>query len=195
MKIIIVTVCLGIFLLAMKNKFYSSPQIAEKTSDSAVASSVYPIMLHALNGKTTLDLSTFKGKKILIVNTASECGYTPQYEGLEKLFESKKDKLVIIGCPCNQFGGQEPGDSANIQQFCNAKYKITFPISEKLEVKGNNQHPLYQWLTQKSKNGVLDADVKWNFNKFLIDENGRLMAYFPSRVKPDDAELLKLVDQ
>lgn len=192
MKRIFILLFSGTILLAMKNRC-SSPKIADTHSDSA--SSVYPIQLKTLDGKGLIDFSAYKGKKILIVNTASECGFTYQYEGLQKLYASHQGKLVIIGCPCNQFGGQEPGDSAEIRGFCSKNYGVSFPISEKLDVRGDKQHPLYKWLTRKSENGVLDADVKWNFNKFLLDSTGRLMAYFPSRIKPDDPELLKLIEQ
>jgi glutathione peroxidase len=151
--------------------------------------SFYDLTIKSLDGKETISFSTYKGKKILCVNTASECGYTRQYEGLQKLAEQYKDKLVVIGFPCNQFGGQEPGSSEEIDKFCKKNYGVTFPLTEKIDVKGKNQHPVYQWLCQKSNNGVGDYDVKWNFNKFLIDENGNLAGYFPSSVKPESEEL------
>lgn len=159
------------------------------------ASSVYDIALLGLDGKTPINLAQYKGKKILFVNTASKCGYTPQYEDLEKLYLQMGDKLVIIGCPCNQFMDQEPGTAAEIAEFCQKNYGVTFPISEKLNVKGNNQHSLYKWLCNKSQNGALDATVGWNFNKFLINENGNLVGYFPSSVKPMDAELLEAINK
>ena len=127
---------------------------------------------------------------ILIVNTASKCGYTPQYEGLEKVYEQYKDKLVVIGFPCNQFGGQESGTNEEIVNFCKKNYGVTFPLADKIEVKGAGIAPIYQWLTQKAKNGVLDANIGWNFNKFLLDENGKMIAYFPSNVKPDSQDIL-----
>lgn len=135
------------------------------------------------NGKE-ISLSQFKGKKILVVNTASECGYTPQYKDLQTLADQYSGKLVIIGFPTNDFGGQEPGSNKEIAGFCEKNYGVKFPMSEKITVKGDKVHPLYQWLTQKSMNGVLDASVKWNFNKFLIDEQGKLIAYFPSSTSP-----------
>ena len=125
-----------------------------------------------------------------MVNTASKCGYTPQYEGLEKVYEQYKDKLVIIGFPCNQFGGQEPGTNEEIVSFCKKNYGVTFPLADKIDVKGENTAAIYQWLTQKSKNGVLEASISWNFNKFLLDENGKMMAYFPSNIKPDSDQIL-----
>jgi len=141
----------------------------------------------------TIDFSKFKGKKILVVNTASKCGYTPQYEALEKVYQEYKDKLVIIGFPANNFGGQEPGADSEIQEFCKARFGVKFPLASKVSVKGDDTAPIYKWLTSKSENGVLDAEVKWNFGKFLLDENGKLIAYFPSKVTPDSEEILKYI--
>ena len=126
----------------------------------------------------------------MVVNTASKCGYTPQYELLQKVYTQYKGKLVIIGFPCNQFGGQEPGSNEEIVDFCQKNYGVTFPLADKVDVKGANQSAIYQWLTQKAKNGVLDATIGWNFNKFLLDENGKMLAYFPSNVKPDSDTIL-----
>jgi len=156
---------------------------------SLSAQSIHSFNVKSIDG-TALNLAKFKGKKILIVNTASKCGYTPQYEGLEKVYEQYKDKLVIIGFPCNQFGGQEPGSNEEIVDFCKKNYGVTFPLADKIDVKGDNTAPIYQWLTQKTKNGVLDASIGWNFNKFLLDENGKMIAYFPSNVKPDSDAIL-----
>jgi len=153
------------------------------------AQSIHSFTVKSIDGKN-LSLASFKGKKILIVNTASKCGYTPQYESLEKVYEQYKDKLVIIGFPCNQFGGQEAGTNEEIADFCKKNYGVSFPLADKIDVKGSNAAPIYQWLTQKSKNGILDASISWNFNKFLIDENGKMMAYFPSNVKPDSEYIL-----
>jgi glutathione peroxidase len=153
------------------------------------AQSIHQFKVNGIDGKT-LNMGQFKGKKILVVNTASKCGYTPQYDALEKVYEQYKDKLVIVGFPCNQFGGQEPGSNEEIVAFCKKNYGVTFPLADKVEVKGENTAPIYQWLTQKSKNGVLDANISWNFNKFLIDENGKMIAYFPSNVKPDSQDIL-----
>ena len=153
------------------------------------AQSIHNFTVKGIDGKT-LNLASFKGKKILIVNTASKCGYTPQYEALEKVYEQYKDKLVIIGFPCNQFGGQEPGSNEEIVAFCKKNYGVSFPLADKIDVKGDNIAPIYQWLTTKSKNGILDASISWNFNKFLIDENGKMIAYFPSNVKPDSETIL-----
>jgi len=154
--------------------------------------SIHAFKVKALDG-TDIDFSSFKGKKILVVNTASKCGFTPQYEALQKLYSDYKDKLVIVGFPCNQFGGQEPGSAPEIQEFCKKNYGVTFPLAEKIDVKGDNIAPIYKWLCNKTENGVLDASISWNFNKFLLDENGKLLAYFPSKVKPTDEEIVKFL--
>lgn len=150
---------------------------------------IYDFKVEALDGGT-IDFSAYKGKKILIVNTASKCGYTKQYEGLEKLYEEHKDKLVIVGFPANNFGGQEPGTNTEIKEFCKKNYGVSFPMAAKISVKGDDTAPIYKWLCSKAENGVLDADIKWNFNKFLLDENGNLMYYFPSNVEPMSTELV-----
>ncbi|MFZ2431979.1 MAG: glutathione peroxidase, partial [Lutibacter sp.] len=145
--------------------------------------SIYDISITSLTGEK-IDLSKFKGKKILIVNTASECGFTKQFADLQKLHEKYKDKLVIIGVPCNQFGGQEPGNAQEIQSFCQVNYGVTFLMTEKVDVKDDSQHPLYQWLTKKELNGVKSSSVKWNFQKYLIDEQGNLLDYYFSITNP-----------
>lgn len=152
------------------------------------ASSIYEFKVEALDG-STIDFSKFKGKKILVVNTASKCGLTPQYEGLEKLYTTYKDKLVIVGFPANNFGGQEPGTNVEIGEFCKKNYGVSFPMAAKVSVKGDDTAPIYKWLCSKTENGVLDAEIKWNFGKFLLDENGHLIAYFPSKVEPMSEEL------
>ncbi len=153
--------------------------------------SIHGFKVESLEGGI-LDFSQFKGKKILIVNTASECGYTPQYKALQQLYNENKDYLVIVGFPCNDFGGQEPGNSQDIQSFCQKNYGVTFPMAAKISIT-ENPSPIYRWLTNKSENGLLDANVRWNFNKFLLDENGRMMAYFPSSVSPNAAELKEML--
>jgi glutathione peroxidase len=154
--------------------------------------SFYDLTINSIDGKE-MHMSDFKGKYVLCVNVASKCGYTPQYEDLEKLYEQYQGKLVIVGFPCNQFLGQEPGTSEEIVSFCQKNYGVTFPLTEKIDVKGKNQHGVYQWLTQKSLNGVADGNVKWNFHKFLISPEGEWLAEFPSGVKPLDAELTSLI--
>ncbi|TYA59158.1 glutathione peroxidase [Formosa maritima] len=148
----------------------------------------YNISINSLTG-VPIDLNDFKGKKILIVNTASECGFTGQYEGLQELYDTYKDKLVVVGVPCNQFGGQEPGSAKEIESFCQVNYGVTFLMTEKVDVKGESQHPLYTWLTNKDLNGISSSSVKWNFQKYLIDENGTLIDYYYSITKPNSSKI------
>lgn len=152
------------------------------------AKSIYDFKVEALDGQT-IDFAKYKGKKILIVNTASKCGYTTQYEGLEALYKKYQDKLVIVGFPANNFGGQEPGTNTEIGEFCKKNYGVTFPMAAKVSVKGDDKAPIFKWLTSKSENGVLDAEIGWNFGKFLLDENGHLLSYFPSKVTPMSEEI------
>jgi glutathione peroxidase len=154
--------------------------------------SIYNIAIKDIKGNP-IDLSTYKGKKILFVNVASECGFTGQYQGLQELYDAHKEQLMIIGVPCNQFGGQEPGDSSEIQSFCQVNYGVTFLITEKVAVKGEEQHPLYKWLTKKEFNGKSNSTVKWNFQKYLIDEKGQFMDYFYSLTKPMSSKIAKLL--
>ena len=154
-------------------------------------STIHQFKIQALDSEEIIDFKAFKGKKVLIVNVASKCGYTSQYADLEKLYQTYKDKLVVVGLPCNQFMGQEPGSEKEIAQFCSSSYGVTFPMTTKIEVKGKDQHEIYQWLTQKELNEKGDFKVKWNFNKFLIDETGHLLEYFPSKVKPLDDAIVK----
>ncbi len=143
----------------------------------------------SIDGKE-VDFSQFKGKKVLIVNTASECGYTPQYKDLETLYETYKDKLVILGFPANNFGGQEPGTNEEIKKFCTQEYSVTFPMFEKISVSGDDMAPLYKWLTSKDQNGWNDETPKWNFNKYMLDENGNLIKYYSSKVKPMSEDIV-----
>lgn len=152
--------------------------------------SIHSFKVKSIDGGT-IDFSKFKGKKILVVNTASKCGYTPQYEALQKVADQYKDKLVIVGFPANNFGAQEPGTDGEIVEFCKKNYGVSFPLASKISVKGDDTAPIYKWLTSKSENGVLDATIAWNFNKFLLDENGKMIAYFPSKVTPDSEEITK----
>jgi len=152
--------------------------------------SLYTIKINAIDG-TPIDLNNYKGKHLLFVNVASECGFTGQYEDLQKLYDTYQDKLMVIGVPCNQFGGQEPGTSVDIQTFCKKNYGVTFLITEKVDVKGKNQHPLYQWLTDKDLNGVENTTVKWNFNKYLVDGKGQFVDYFYSITKPLSSKITR----
>ncbi len=161
---------------------------------AAPRKTLYDFTVRSIDGKEVA-LSQFKGKKVLIVNVASECGYTPQYADLEKLSQKYKGKLVVIGFPSNEFGGQEPGTNQEIKAFCTKNYGVTFPMMEKIVVKGSNAHPLYQWLSKKDQNGVHDGAPSWNFNKYLIDENGNLIQHFGSGTKPLSEELAKAIDR
>jgi glutathione peroxidase len=154
-------------------------------------SSIHQYTATSINGKV-IKFEDFKGKKLLIVNTASKCGLTPQYEQLQRLHEQYKDKgLVIIGFPSNDFAHQEPGSNADVESFCQVNYGVSFLMMEKVTVKGENMHPVYKWLTSKSLNGVMDSHVKWNFQKYLIDENGYLVDMVLPWKKPDCKRILK----
>lgn len=150
---------------------------------------IYNFKVPGLEGNT-IDFSAYKGKKILIVNTASKCGFTKQYKELEELYKAYKGKLVIIGFPANNFGGQEPGTNTEIGEFCKRNYGVTFPMAEKVSVAGEDIHPLFKYLTAEAKKaGAPDPVIKWNFTKFLIDEKGKLVHVFPSKVTPMSEEL------
>lgn len=175
------------------------PEATTSTSPTAPQASVTMPTFHTLSA-TTIDGRPFsfdqlKGHKVLIVNTASECGYTPQYAELQELYATHKDKgLVVLGFPSNDFGGQEPGAEADIATFCSKNYGVTFPMMSKVRTTGADQHPVYRWLTRSDANGVLDAEVKWNFHKFLIDEQGVLHKELPSSVSPLDPAVLAWVE-
>ena len=161
-----------------------------ETTAPASTETIYQFKVTDLYGKS-FDFATLKGKKILIVNTASECGLTPQYKDLESIYAKYKDKnFVIIGFPANNFGAQEPGSNEQIAKFCEMNYGVTFPMMAKISVKGNDMDKVYQFLTQKSKNGLQDSEVEWNFQKYLIDENGKLVKVLSPRVLPTDASIV-----
>jgi glutathione peroxidase len=162
------------------------------TTIAATAQSLYDIKLKDIDGKDTT-LAAYKGKAVLIVNVASKCGYTKQYSGLEATYQKYKDQgFAILGFPCNQFGGQEPGTNEEIKQFCSSKYSVTFPLFDKLEVNGANRHPLYVALA--GKDSPFPGDIKWNFNKFLVGKDGKILKRFDSGVKPDSEELVKAIE-
>ena len=156
--------------------------------------SIYDLSIKDIQGKT-IDLIQFKGKYILFVNVASKCGFTSQYAGLEELYQKYKQDLIIIGMPCNQFGGQEPGNAEDIQEFCLLNYGVSFLISEKIEVKGSGIHSVYKWLTDKSLHGKFNSNVRWNFQKYLLDPNGELLNYFYSTTKPMSPKITSLLKQ
>lgn len=180
----------SIFLLTFLGVLlYSLSEANAKKQSVSASKSFYDLSIPTLDGKGVIKMKDFKGKYVLCVNVASECGYTRQYEGLQELYMKYKDKLVIIGFPCNQFMNQEPGTSDEIASFCKKNYGVTFLLTQKINVKGSDQHQIYQWLTQKGMNGVSDATIKWNFNKILINKNGEWQKYFGSAVEPMSSEI------
>lgn len=158
------------------------------------APTIYDFKVPALEGGDAINFARYKGKKILIVNTASKCGYTPQYTELQQLYDKYKEKLVIVGFPANNFGGQEPGTSADIQEVCRKNFGVTFPMAEKVSVKGEDIHPLFKYLTEEAKKMGVEDPIKWNFTKFLVDEKGKLVAVFPSKVKPLSEDITKYLN-
>lgn len=152
--------------------------------------SLYEININSLQGKP-IRFSDYKGKFLLFVNVASKCGFTPQYKDLEKLYQEYQNDLMVIGVPCNQFGNQEPGSSEEIEEFCQVNYGVSFLITEKVDVKGSNQHPLYAWLTKKEKNGKKNSTVRWNFQKYLVGPEGNLIDFYYSITGPTSSKITK----
>ena len=168
--------------------------IAASLGVAAQGKSLYDFKATAIDG-TPFNLSSLKGKKVLVVNTASKCGLTPQYERLQKLYDTYKNKnFVIIGFPANNFASQEPGTNSEIKEFCTKNYGVTFPMMSKISVKGDDIDPLYKWLTSKSLNGMVDADVQWNFQKFMIDEKGNLVGFVTPKEKPDSEKIISWIE-
>ncbi|KFF01092.1 glutathione peroxidase [Chryseobacterium formosense] len=187
-KIFIVMISLGAFFNSCAQK---KNEISKVKTNKVMSKSIYDYKVDALEEGKTINFADYKGKKILIVNTASECGFTPQYADLEKLSNEYKDKLVVVGFPANNFGGQEPGTNVEIGAFCQKNYGVTFPLASKVSVKGEDTAPIFKYLSEKSLNGVKDTEIQWNFTKFLLDENGKLIDSFVSKVKPTDEEITK----
>lgn len=156
--------------------------------------SIYDLTIEDIDGNL-IRMSDFKGKYILCVNVASHCGYTPQYEDLQTLYDRYQDKLVVIGFPCNQFLNQEPGENEEIKTFCTKNYGVTFPLTTKIDVKGSGQHPVYQWLTTQEVEGIKSHTVKWNFHKFLINPEGKLIGVFSSKVNPLHEDIITKMKQ
>ena len=190
-----------ITLLMITPFFWSCYNQAQKSTNNKSSSNqamskqtIYQFQVEDLEGNT-FDFSTLKGKKILIVNTASECGLTPQYEQLQAIYEKYKDKnFVIVGFPANNFGSQEPGTNQQIAAFCQKNYGVSFPMMAKISVKGNDMHAVYQFLTQKAKNGLEDSEVQWNFQKYLINEKGELEKVISPRTLPIDDEVVNWIE-
>ncbi|MEP6676706.1 MAG: glutathione peroxidase [Ferruginibacter sp.] len=169
---------------AQNNNSVAAPATATVVKDS----SIYDFKVEGLDGKT-IDFSKFKGKKIMIVNTASQCGNTPQYSDLQKLYEKYKDKLVIVGFPANNFGAQEPGSNSEIKEFCTKNYSVSFPMAAKVSVKGDDICPMYKYLVAEAEKINVTNPVKWNFTKFLLDEHGKLIAVIHNKVNPMSEEV------
>lgn len=188
MKYLLIAASLIAFGCSNMNKELT-PQKDSKQTENMAKQNIYSFKVKDIEGKT-FDFSTLKGKKVMIVNTASECGLTPQFEQLQSLYTEFKDKnFIIVGFPTNDFMGQDPGSNQEIAAFCQKNYGVTFPMMEKIVVKGNEKNEVYQFLTEKSKNGLGDFDVEWNFQKFLINEQGELERVFGPRVLPNDQEI------
>lgn len=175
--------------ILMLLSFFFAPAPEKK-----VPTSIYDFKMEAIDGGK-INFAKYKGKKILIVNTASKCGYTKQYDALEKLYKKYGSKVVIIGFPANNFGAQEPGSNAEIQSFCSKNFGVTFPMAAKISVKGDSVDPLYLWLTHKKYNGKMDSEVKWNFQKYLISEKGELIDMYTSDVAPDDQRIISAIEK
>jgi len=163
------------------------------TINMVKAQSIYDVKINDISGNP-INLNDYKGKKMLFVNVASFCGFTSQYKGLEELYKEYEDQLMIFGIPCNQFGNQEPGDAKEIMTFCENNYDISFIITEKVNVKGEEQHELYKWLTNKKYNQKKDSKVKWNFQKYIVNEDGNLLDYFVSTTSPQSSKIIKLIE-
>lgn len=173
-------------ITTMENNIVQSPTAGQQ--------SVYDFEFKTLAGERVA-LSDFKGRKMLLVNVASECGYTPQYQELQELYDKHGNKVVVLGFPANDFGGQEPGSNEEIAAFCKKNYGVKFPVFEKIAVTGPDTHPLYRYLSSRELNGVTDEKPTWNFCKYLIDENGKIMKFFPSKVKPMGPEILSAIHE
>lgn len=173
-------------LNSISKKAFSEP------SETVLMSDIYNIAINGLDG-LPLGLAEFRGKHLIFVNVASKCGFTKQYKDLEKLYQKYKDTLMVIGVPCNQFGSQEPGNHQQIKSFCEMNYGVTFMMTEKIDVKGKNKHPLYQWLTEKESNGQLNSMVRWNFQKYLVDPNGQLVDFYYSTTSPLSSKIIKQI--
>lgn len=190
-NLIVFTVGLLMLLFTFEGQAQTTKLKNTKKNKTMDSQTIYQFKVKDLYGET-FDFSSLKGKKIIIVNTASKCGLTPQYKDLEALYREYKDKgLVIIGFPANNFAAQEPGTNAEIAEFCEINYGVTFPMMEKISVKGNDIAPIYEFLTQKNKNGVMDSEVEWNFQKYLINENGMLEKVISPKTSLLDKEVIE----
>lgn len=187
MKILIISVIiLSAIAVVFGFRFFSTTKRVVNIDN--IPKAFHELTYTSIDGKA-VKMSDYKGKYVLVVNVASKCGYTKQYEPLQKLYEKHQGKLVIVGFPCNQFMGQEPGGEEEIAEFCTKNYGVSFPLSAKIDVKGKDQHPVYTWLTTKALNGKEDHNISWNFNKFLIAPDGSWLGYFDSKAEPLGGEI------
>src|SRR5215510_14862365 len=187
LRLAMVVLCLAVAAAAV----FGAPS----TSSASASGSIYDFTMKDIDGKQ-VNLTDFRGKVVLVVNVASRCGFTPQYEGLQKLYlKYQQQGFVILGFPANNFGVQEPGTNAEIKTFCSAKYNVTFPIFSKISVKGEDMDPLYKYLTDKASDPQYGGDIKWNFNKFLIDRKGYIVARFEPPVKPDSDQMVQAIEK
>jgi glutathione peroxidase len=194
MKKIVYLFLFGTMLHSCQNHAQNQKNITSTQQTDMSKQYIYQFQVEDLEGNT-FDFSTLKGKKILVVNTASACGLTPQYEQLQAIYEKYKDKnFVIVGFPANNFGSQEPGTNQQIATFCQKNYGVTFPMMAKISVKGSDMHAVYQFLTQKTKNGLEDSEVQWNFQKYLINDKGELEKVISPRTLPTDAEIVNWIE-
>lgn len=185
---ILLFVCVSIFSAIILTRASEEPPSGEK------ADSIYSFSLKDIEGKD-VSLDQYRGKVVMLVNVASKCGLTPQYEALQKVYMKYKDQgFVILGFPANNFAGQEPGSNEEIKSFCSLNYGVTFPLFSKISVKGSDIHPLYRYLTDKETNPQFGGEIKWNFNKFLIDKNGKVIARFEPQVKPDNEQVIQAIE-
>ena len=190
MKKLLVLTCSALFLFSCQNQAQSKKSNKNKSEIAMEKQNIYQFKVEDLSGNV-FDFSSLKGKKVMIVNTASKCGLTPQYKDLEAIYKEYKDKgFVIVGFPANNFASQEPGTNEEIASFCQLNYGVTFPMMDKVSVKGDDMCEIYQFLTQKSKNGVQDSEVSWNFQKYLINENGELEKVIAPQTLPTDASVI-----
>ena len=193
MKKLLFLACGAIFFFSCQNQAQTNKTNVPKTDNVMTKETIYQYKVEDLSGNT-FDFASLKGKKIMIVNTASKCGLTPQYKDLEALYKEYKDKgFVIVGFPANNFASQEPGTNAEIGAFCQQNYGVTFPMMDKISVKGDDMAEIYKFLTQKSKNGVQDSEVEWNFQKYLINEKGELVKVIKPRTLPTDPEIINWI--
>lgn len=195
MKKIIVLFLLMVFSACAQKKETTKDVKNQTPINDMKQATIYQFKVPDINGKT-FDFNLLKGKKILIVNTASECGLTPQYEQLQEIYTSYKDKgFTIVGFPANNFGSQEPGSNTEIATFCSKNFGVTFPMMSKISVKGDDIHPIYQFLTQKQKNGLQNSEVTWNFQKYLIDANGHLVSVIQPKTLPNSEEIISWIEK